>query len=178
MQENIIIDTQGDDSMAEDMDRKRQQFLQMFPQAGPVEKPPVEHAPVRDLSQMRPVIKATVNEQAKNAGVAFSSVMDLFLKTTPGLKTKMKDSQLLMLHQVNSGLRKEDIFKDCQVQYGYNQRQKIYSIQATLYGRPRIITIQVGETFSQVSLADKNGSKVLEVLRQEDGKGVTFNRMD
>ncbi|MEW6748207.1 MAG: hypothetical protein AB1295_00660 [Candidatus Micrarchaeota archaeon] len=132
-----------------------------------------------DLSRLvaaKREMKSTVTEQPQNASRVFSSAMDILLGT-PGLKSRMKDSQLLMLHQVNSTL-KEDIFKDCQVQYGYNQRQKIYSIQATLYGRPRIITVRVGESFTEVSLADRKDSKVLEVLRQEDGKGVAFSRMD
>lgn len=71
----------------------------------------------------------------------------------------------------------DDIFKNCKVQYGYNQRQKIYSIKVMLDNRPRIITIRTGEDFTEVSLADQKG-RVLETLRQEDEKGVTFNKLD
>lgn len=71
----------------------------------------------------------------------------------------------------------EDIFKNCKVEYGYNQRQKIYSIKVMLDNRPRIITIRTGENFTEVSLADQNGN-VLEVLRQQDGKGVTFSKSE
>lgn len=66
-----------------------------------------------------------------------------------------------------------DIFKNCKVEYGYNQRQKIYSVQVTLDGRPRIITMRVGENFSEVSLADLKGN-VLEVIREEESRGVTI----
>jgi len=69
----------------------------------------------------------------------------------------------------------EDIFRNCKVEYGYNQRQKIYSIKVMLDNRPRIITIRTGENFTEVSLADQKGN-VLEVLRQEDGKGVSFSK--
>lgn len=69
----------------------------------------------------------------------------------------------------------DSVFKNCKVEYGYNQRQKIYSIKVSLDGRPRIITMRVGENFSEVSLADTKGN-VLEVLRQEDGKGLSFSK--
>jgi hypothetical protein len=70
---------------------------------------------------------------------------------------------------------KENLFKNCKVEYGYNQRQKIYSVKVMLDGRPRIITVRVGESFTELSLADQKGN-VLEVLRQEDGKGVSFSK--
>lgn len=72
---------------------------------------------------------------------------------------------------------KEDLFKNCKVEYGYNQRQKIYSVKVMLDNRPRIITVRVGENFTELSLADQKGA-VLEVLRQEDGKGVSFTKSD
>lgn len=68
---------------------------------------------------------------------------------------------------------KPDLFKNCKVEYGYNQRQKIYSVKVMLDNRPRIITVRVGDNFTELSLADQNGN-VLEVLRQDDGKGVAF----
>jgi len=68
---------------------------------------------------------------------------------------------------------KPDLFKNCKVQYAYNQRQKLYSVKVNLDGRPRILTLRVGENFTELSLADLEGN-VLEVARQEDGKGVTF----
>ncbi len=71
----------------------------------------------------------------------------------------------------------DDIFRNCKVEYGYNQRQKIYSIKVMLDNRPRIITVRVGEAFTEVSLADQKGN-VLEVLRQENGKGVTFSKSE
>jgi len=70
---------------------------------------------------------------------------------------------------------KPDLFKNCQVQYAYNQRQKIYSIKVNLDNRPRIITVRVGENFTELSLADLQGN-VLEVLRQEDGGGLSFTK--
>jgi hypothetical protein len=68
-----------------------------------------------------------------------------------------------------------DLFKDCKVQYAYNQRQRIYSVKVMLDNRPRIITVRVGTNFTELSLADKDGN-VLEVLRQEDGRGITMSK--
>lgn len=68
---------------------------------------------------------------------------------------------------------KPDLFKNCKVQYAYNQRQKIYSVKVTLDGRPRIMTVRVGEDFTELSLTDLDG-KVLEVVREEEGKGIDF----
>jgi hypothetical protein len=59
-----------------------------------------------------------------------------------------------------------DLFKNCDVQYAYNQRQKIYSVKVLLDNRPRIITLRVGDSFTELSLADKNG------------KGITLNKND
>ncbi|MBN1170463.1 hypothetical protein JXA56_05530 [Candidatus Micrarchaeota archaeon] len=67
-----------------------------------------------------------------------------------------------------------DLFKNAKVQYAYNQRQKIYSVEVILDNRPRILTLRVGDNFTELSLADKKG-KILEVLREEDGRGVTFS---
>ncbi|MBU0531868.1 hypothetical protein KKB44_00055 [Candidatus Micrarchaeota archaeon] len=68
-----------------------------------------------------------------------------------------------------------DLFKNCKTQYAYNQRQKIYSVKVTLDGRPRIMTLRVGENFTELSLSDLNGN-ILEVAREEDGKGVSFSK--
>ena len=68
-----------------------------------------------------------------------------------------------------------DLFKDAKIQYAYNQRQKIYSVQVMLDNRPRIITMRIGENFTELSIADKNGTP-LEVLRQEDGRGIIFSK--
>jgi hypothetical protein len=69
---------------------------------------------------------------------------------------------------------KTDLFKNCRVQYAYNQRQKIYSVKVTLDGRPRIMTVRVGDNFTELSLSDLDGN-VLEVVREEDGKGINFS---
>ncbi len=68
-----------------------------------------------------------------------------------------------------------DLFKNATMQYAYNQRQKIYSVKVTLDNRPRIITMRIGEDFTELSIADTKGN-VLEVLRQEGGKGITFSK--
>ena len=72
---------------------------------------------------------------------------------------------------------KTDLFKGCKVQYAYNQRQKIYSVKVMLNNRPRIITVRAGDDFTELSLADENGN-VLEVVRESDGKGITFDKIN
>lgn len=85
------------------------------------------------------------------------------------LKKAVNSSSLALL------MGKQDIYKGCKVEYGYNQRQRIYSIKVMLDNRPRIITVRVGENFTEMSLADQKGN-VLEVLRQDDAKGITFSK--
>ena len=69
-----------------------------------------------------------------------------------------------------------DLFKNAEIQYAYNQRQKIYSIKVVLNNRPRIITIRIGDDFTELSIADLKGVPI-EVLRQEEGKGITFSKV-
>lgn len=70
----------------------------------------------------------------------------------------------------------KDLFKNAKVKYAYDKKQKIYSVLVMLDNRPRILTVRTGENFTELSLADKNGT-VLEVLRQEEGQGVTVHKM-
>jgi hypothetical protein len=71
---------------------------------------------------------------------------------------------------------KPDLFKNCKVQYAYDQKQKIYSVKVMLDNRPRIITVRVGDVFTELSLADQDGN-LLEVVRQENGKGINFTKL-
>ncbi|MCI0503878.1 hypothetical protein L0Y65_04150 [Candidatus Micrarchaeota archaeon] len=87
------------------------------------------------------------------------------------LKKAVNQSSLALL------MGREGLYKGCKVEYGYNQRQRIYSIKVMLDNRPRIITVRVGENFTEMSLADQKGN-VLEVLRQDDAKGITFSKTD
>ncbi len=68
-----------------------------------------------------------------------------------------------------------DLFEKAKFQYAFNQRQKIYSVKVELENRPRIITVRIGENFTELSLCDLEGN-VLEIAREEDGKGVTFRK--
>ncbi|MEM4359067.1 MAG: hypothetical protein QXT45_00880 [Candidatus Bilamarchaeaceae archaeon] len=67
---------------------------------------------------------------------------------------------------------KKDLFKNCKVQYAYDNKQKIYSVLVYLEGRPRIITFRVGDEFAEISLANRDG-ELLEVLTQK-GNTITF----
>jgi hypothetical protein len=69
-----------------------------------------------------------------------------------------------------------DLFKDSTIQYAYNQRQKIYSVNVELYNRPRILTLRMGEDFTELSIASQKGDP-LEVLRQQEGRGITFSKV-
>lgn len=92
-------------------------------------------------------------------------------KDKAALRRAVNESSLASL------MGRDGLYKGCKVEYGYNQRQKIYSIQVMLDNRPRIITVRVGDSFTELSLADQKGN-VLEVLRQDDDKGITFSKAD
>lgn len=62
-------------------------------------------AQVRDLSQLRPVVRESVSEQERNARQVFTFVMANFLAIKPETERDMKraDSQLLRLHEMSRG---------------------------------------------------------------------------
>lgn len=66
-------------------------------------------------------------------------------------------------------------FKNAKVRQGYDKEQQIYSVKVYLNDKPRIITMRVGKNFTELSLSDETG-KVLEVMRQEDGKGIVLSK--
>ncbi|MBI5223219.1 hypothetical protein HY990_02250 [Candidatus Micrarchaeota archaeon] len=68
------------------------------------------------------------------------------------------------------------IFRDCKVQYAKDKTQNTYSVKIMLSNKPQIVTVRVGEKFTELSLADQDGN-VLEILRQEEKKGVTFTKV-
>lgn len=157
-------------------EERRQKLLEM----GLVQKKP-QVPGTKDLSRLRPVrrqVRAAVSKQAQNARAVFDESMKGISALSPGLESMMRreKSQLHLLHKISTGLRKEDIFEGCKVQYGYDPKQNVYSISANLYGRPRIITVRVGENFMEISLANSKG-RLLEIIRQEDDRGVTFNKL-
>ncbi|NYZ73950.1 hypothetical protein H0O00_02300 [Candidatus Micrarchaeota archaeon] len=146
-------------------------------------KAPVQAPRPVDLSRLRPSLQKEVKEgvsrqslESLKVAAIFVQTTGSFLKTSPRVEEEMKlaDSQLLRFYKMTQG-NAEDIFKDCKTQYAYNQRQKIYSVSAMLEARPRIITVRLGDNFTELSLADQKGN-LLEVLRQDDGKGVTFSK--
>jgi len=167
-------------------DQKRDILLKQMQGMQPeVEKPKPPQATI--FSQLKPVrqevrtqVQTGLNAQseaARKAAAIYVQTTGALLGVSPRVEDNMKaeDSQLLRFYKTTQG-DPEGIFKNCKVQYAYNQRQKIYSVSAMLDGRPRIITMRVGENFTDVSLADQKGN-LLEVLRQEDRKGVTFSKM-
>ena len=64
------------------------------------------------------------------------------------------------------------LFSNCKVQTAYDNKQKIYTVMTMLDNRPRILTLRVGDNFTELSVAKKTGD-VLEVLRQE-GNNVSL----
>lgn len=144
--------------------------------AGEAMRPPEQ---VSRLSQITPV-RQEVRERVGHA-TRSGQIMQLYrsayqqlsapLEREPDMRRQLRDSQLARFTKI------ENLFDNAQVQYAYNQRQKIYSMSVMLDNRPRILTLRVGEDFTELSLADQGGN-VLEVLREDDGRGVTFNRTD
>ncbi len=119
-------------------------------------------------------VREAVGEQSVRAYQAASAARAVFMDginahSDMGMRRNARDSEAMRLAS-NS-----DAFANCEVQYAYNQRQKIYSIRTEFDGRPRILTVRVGENFMEMSLADKQGNP-LEMWRQEDGRGISFQR--
>lgn len=132
-----------------------------------------ERAAVSSRLMMKPEkvqqeVRQAYQTQQQVAMKVFDGVSRL-LMNNPSVKSEVKDFQLKTLHDKDPA----EVFDNCKVQYAYNQRQKIYSISTNLDSRPRIITVRVGDDFTELSLADKNAN-VLEMIRQQDGKGITF----
>jgi len=63
-------------------------------------------------------------------------------------------------------IMKKGLFKNCKTQYAYDKNAKIYTVMVMLDNRPRILTFRVGDKFTEISIANKQG-EVLEILRQE-----------
>ncbi len=70
---------------------------------------------------------------------------------------------------------KEDLFKNCKIQYAYDNKEKIYTVMIMLDARPRILTFRVSDDYTEISIANKNGD-VLEILRQE-GNNITLHKV-
>ncbi len=167
-------------------EQKRDELLRRI--TPPVEAPkPPQAAPT--TTQMTPIrtaqrevktqVETGVDEQKRRSANAAAVIVRgtrALLDASPGVDDQMRaaDSELFRLNKIAQS-NPNEVFKDCKVQYAYNQRQKIYSISAMLDNRPRIITERVGDNFMDISLADQKGN-LLEVLRQEDTKGITFSK--
>jgi hypothetical protein len=70
---------------------------------------------------------------------------------------------------------KEDLFKNCKIQYAYDNKEKIYTVMVMLDARPRILTFRVSDDYTEISIANKNGD-ILEILRQE-GSNITLHKV-
>jgi len=69
---------------------------------------------------------------------------------------------------------KKGLFKNCKTQYAYDKNAKIYTVMVMLDNRPRILTFRVGDKFTEISIAKKNGD-IIEILRQE-GNDISLTR--
>lgn len=155
--------------------------------AGPVEtaeetrtgeamRPPEQRPPLAHITPVREQVRETVSQATRS-----SQIMGLYrrsfsqlsapLERDATISRQLRDSQLARFTKIGN------LFDNAQIQYAYNQRQQIYSMSVMLDNRPRIITLRVGEDFTELSLADREGN-VLEMLREQDGRGVTFNRAE
>jgi hypothetical protein len=70
---------------------------------------------------------------------------------------------------------KEDLFKNCKIQYAYDNKEKIYTVMVMLDARPRILTFRVSDDYTEISIANKKGD-ILEILRQE-GSNITLHKV-
>lgn len=143
-------------------------------QVGETVRPPEQRLSLAQITPVRQQVRERVGEATRSRQIMqlYQSAYEHLsapLERDPGMSRELRDSQLARFTKI------EDLFDSAQIQYAYNQRQNIYSMSVMLDNRPRIITLRVGQDFTELSLADQHGN-VLEVMREDDGKGVTFNR--
>jgi hypothetical protein len=143
-------------------------------QVGEAMRPPEQRPTLAQITPVRQQVRETVSQATRSRQIMqlYQSAYEHLsapLERNPGTSRELRDSQLARFARI------EDLFDNAKIQYAYNQRQNIYSMSVMLDNRPRIITLRVGQDFTELSLADQHGN-VLEVLREDDGKGVTFNR--
>lgn len=141
-------------------------------------RPEEAEAPVQrgiDLSQLRPSIRQDIGQEmsrerqvASRAIREVANIMERDIRQSGNSEYRRAWSETL-----GRMMRLPNLFDNAEVQYAYNQRQEIYSLRVTLDNRPRILTLQLGEDFTQLSMTDLQGN-VLAMARQEDGRGIRF----
>ena len=53
-----------------------------------------------------------------------------------------------------------DLFRNAKMQYEYDGEQRVYSVKVMLENRPRIITMRIGENFTELSISDLSGNPI------------------
>jgi predicted transcriptional regulator len=141
--------------------------------AGEAMRPPEQRPSLAQITPVRQQVRETVGQATRSRQI-MQLYQNAFEQLSAPLERDHDVSRQLRESQLGRFTKIENLFDSAQIQYAYNQRQKIYSMSVMLDNRPRIITLRVGDDFTELSLADRDGN-VLEVLREEDGRGVTFN---
>ncbi|MEW6035425.1 MAG: hypothetical protein AB1529_02330 [Candidatus Micrarchaeota archaeon] len=161
--------------------RPKEEILETHAQTGEAQRQQQEAAQRQvggiDLSRLvaaKQQVRGAVTEQSAHAYQVASTTRRVFMEEVERsrditLRGNVRDSEMMRI------AANPEAFENCKVQYGYNQRQRIYSVATEFDGRPRILTVRVGENFMEMSLADRQGT-VLETMRQEDGRGITYSR--
>jgi hypothetical protein len=128
-----------------------------------------------DLSQLRPSIRRDIGQElGRDRQVASRAIRDVAnLMERDIRQSGNSEYRRAWSETLGRMMRLPNLFDSADVKFGYDQRQRIYSLRVTLDNRPRILTLRLGEDFTELSMADLQGN-VLAMARQEDGRGIRF----
>lgn len=156
--------------------KNMEERLAMVPQ-GKSEK--IELGKMTPQKTMRKDAKTAATETERNTTILFRNAAEFYKgtleQTSEGKKflSKVNDTTEIGNLVLSGKIPMEKLFKNCKVQYGYDNKEKIYSVMVMLDNRPRILTLRVGDNYTEMAIADMAGN-VKEMLRQE-GKNITLN---
>ncbi|VVC04102.1 Uncharacterised protein [Candidatus Bilamarchaeum dharawalense] len=156
-------------------DDDTQRMLSKPPQAGPQES--LRFTPIRTDAAIKAAAavgdrKATTEQRAQ---AVILPVEDEFKRAALAGDFSMRDqAKTSKLFKI---VEQPGAFRDCRMKYAYDNKQDIYSVSVTLNNQPMVVTVRTGGAFTELSLSDRQGN-VVEMWRQEEGKGVSVYRRE
>lgn len=156
--------------MADDSDKKRAALAQMLPpQAGEMKQNqqvviPAKQVQPQPVEAIRGIIAAKVEREDTLSKQLMDQAMSIFT-SKPGVTREL----ISRGYEMRSLLENPEVFNGSKVKFSKNEEKDIavYSVEVTLNGRPRILTLEVGSNFMQLSLYDSSSRKVLESIRED-----------
>ncbi len=126
------------------------------------EKPELDLIPTR----VKEVVKQGENAQVQ-AYKLFSETVSAFAQATNRnleMRSEIRNSELWNLF----GKPRPTLFNNAMVRFGRNRDEQTYTVSALIDGQTHIVTLRIGNNFTELSLAQTDGT-LIEVLREENG---------